>query len=176
VRSPCSFLASFSVGILCSYLYACFEPQKNGASQVYTIIVEGGIIGLLLILLAAALAEYTLIGFLPSYWPGLQLLLGGLLLLITLSNQRFVITKLLEFYPIRFFGMISYGFYLYHDFILWNIYNRLSPLLGNSPFNTNISKSVLAFILTTWGAWASYEFVEKRLTTHLVNIWGKVRL
>lgn len=174
VRSPFSFLASFSVGILCSYLYACFESKKNKKSLIYTLITGGGIIGSLFILLAAAIAEYSLIGFPPSYWPGVQLLLGALLLLITLSSHKFVITQLLEFYPIRFFGMISYSFYLYHDFILWNIHNRLSPLLGNSPFNTNISKSILAFVLTTWVAWIFYEFVEKRLT-RFSNIWIKVR-
>jgi peptidoglycan/LPS O-acetylase OafA/YrhL len=169
MRSPVTYLAGFSAGVLCSCLYAYFENKTRAASRFYSIVSEGGKTVLALILMTVAVAVGRFSGPYPSYWPAFQLLAGGLLLVVIFSSHKFGIARLLEFRPIRFLGVISFSFYLYHDIILWNVYNRVGPLLGESALNTNVFMGLLAFILTTGVAWVSYELVEKRITTYIVD-------
>lgn len=81
------------------------------------------------------------------------------------------ITWLLELSPVRWVGLISYSFYLYHDFVLWNVYHRL-PLDRLGPWaNSNLVKALMAYALTLGVAGISYALIERRLTN-----WLKVAL
>ncbi|MCB0168227.1 MAG: acyltransferase [Anaerolineae bacterium] len=167
-QSPFSNLASFSTGVICSYLYVRHSGRK-AASHLRSITFEGITIVLVLALLIIALTSNRFAGFAPSLWPGLQLILGGLLLALTLSHHRFGIIQLLELYPIRYLGIISFSFYLYHDLILWNVFNRLRPFLGETVLNANLPKCLIAFLLTIGVAWGFYTLVEGRLTTYFMK-------
>jgi peptidoglycan/LPS O-acetylase OafA/YrhL len=169
MRSPFRYLAGFSAGILCSCLFVYFENKVGRESRFYSAISEGGKAILALILLIVAIAVGRFSGPYPSYWPGFQLLAGSLLLVVILSSPRFGIARLLEFRPIRFLGVISFSFYLYHDIVLSNVYSHAGSLLGNSALNTNVFKGLVAFLLTAGVAWVSHELVEKRLTTYIVD-------
>jgi peptidoglycan/LPS O-acetylase OafA/YrhL len=171
MRSPFRYLAGFSAGILCSCLYVYLENKVGRAPRFYSVGSEFGKAVLALILFTVAIALGRFSGPYPTYWPGFQLLVGSLFLVVILSSPRFGITRLLEFPLIRFWGMISFSFYLYHDIVLSNVYTHVGSLLGSSPLNTNVFKGLVAFVLTTGVAWISFELVEKRLTTHIIDGW-----
>lgn len=108
------------------------------------------------------------IGLPPTGWPGLSLLFALLVLGTALGRSPGGITWLLELRPIKWIGIISYSFYLYHDFVLWTVYNRLDvPGLFVSP---DLLKAIIAFGLTLLIAWASYVLIEQKFTMQLRRV------
>jgi peptidoglycan/LPS O-acetylase OafA/YrhL len=86
----------------------------------------------------------------------------GLLINEVVTGGTTIITKLFSFSPLRFFGKISYGFYIFH----WPVYmlitpwitRLLSPLLNGHALN--FSTSLLATIAAIIISWLSFRYFE----------------
>lgn len=88
----------------------------------------------------------------------------GLLVNEGVEKEKTFINTVLSFRPLRFFGTISYGLYVFH----WPLYMMLAPGLsnwsaGNLRFmNPSIVASIVATLLAILVAWLSFHFFEKR--------------
>lgn len=94
-------------------------------------------------------------------------LFASLVLLVASGWGLTIFGQILDLKPVKFIGTISYSFYLYHDLVLWNTYNRIAhfykPLLSH-----NSIKAMIAFGITLALAWLSYRMIEAPFRT-----WGK---
>jgi peptidoglycan/LPS O-acetylase OafA/YrhL len=87
----------------------------------------------------------------------------GLLVNEAVTGGTPLIDTIFSFAPLRFFGRISYGFYMFH----WPVYLLLSPWLyaqlsgklgGHS---LNFTVSILATIAAIIISWLSYRYYER---------------
>jgi peptidoglycan/LPS O-acetylase OafA/YrhL len=105
------------------------------------------------------------------------MLFGILVFLVSISKGQFGLARLLEVRPVKFLGVISYSFYLYHDYVLWNTYNVLLRDPFVSLLKSSLVKALVAYLLTVAVAWVSYRLVEapvRRMgTTYLARVRRK---
>lgn len=86
-------------------------------------------------------------------------ILTGILLVYVRSNQHSILVRVLEFYPLRKLGLISYGFYVFHaPFGSENI-QMLSDKLGLH--NLLFSHYFLEFGLPLLAASISWKYIEQ---------------
>lgn len=165
---PLFGLAHFSAGIAAAYVYIRLlqngtQPQRSRVRQI------GDVLSVISVALLASVALFSpTVGLPPSSWPGLSLLFAMLVLGTSLGGASNRVTWLLEFGPIRWLGIVSYSFYLYHDFVLWTVYNRLEvPRLFMDP---DLLKAIIAFGLALPIAWVSFVFIEQKLTMQIRRV------
>jgi peptidoglycan/LPS O-acetylase OafA/YrhL len=104
--------------------------------------------------------------YLHDIWTGilfpelLGLLFASLLLVVYTDNG--LITRILEWSPIRYLGRVSYGLYLYHWPILVAVQmiagDRRCPILGDQ-----LIRCLIVISLTVIVAILSFEFIERPL-------------
>ncbi len=88
-------------------------------------------------------------------------LLMGLLLVSIYRNQDSTIVRVLEFAPIRYFGSISYGFYLYHGFVtLDNVKKILHAATGIDLVVPHPLPTLLNFLIPFTAAALSWHVIE----------------
>ncbi len=156
----------FAAGIMMAFMYLKLRGYLPFRRAIHARAVEILAFLSLLAVMLVALFSPT-IGVAPSGWPGLPLLFASLVIWVSLGGAKGGLTWFLELAPVRWVGLISYSFYLYHDFVLWNVYHRL-PLTGLGAWvNSNLVKGLVAYALTLVVAGISYAFVERRLTDWL---------
>jgi peptidoglycan/LPS O-acetylase OafA/YrhL len=174
IDSPLVGLAHFSAGIATGYFYIYFKHVwKRGLSPTLLNILTLLVVAALVVL---ALVNRDELGLPPTAWPFMSAAFAGLILLVSL--QRSGIVRWLESGPIRFLGLVSYSFYLYHALILAWVYEYFPGFLRYTWLDNNPFKILLAYLLTTGVAWISYRFVEQfflarltplKATTHSVE-------
>jgi peptidoglycan/LPS O-acetylase OafA/YrhL len=87
----------------------------------------------------------------------------GLLVNEAVSGETKIINSILSFSLLRFFGRISYGFYIFH----WPVYLLVSPALFTplskyfSGHALNFSVSLLATLLAVIISWISFRYYER---------------
>ena len=82
--------------------------------------------------------------------------LGAVLILVWIANnQNSFLVRMLEWYPIKYIGMISYGLYIWQGFFVRTGPN-IEPKIWVHDFPFNIILTFLISIL-------SYEFFEKKI-------------
>lgn len=100
----------------------------------------------------------------PSWllaWPEiLEGIVAGLLVWGCVRGFRGVFGKLLESAPLRFFGKISYGIFIYHLLLLFMVESWLAPL-GFGPKTAPLIWSALMFGVTVLVATASWFWLEE---------------
>jgi len=172
---PIFGLAHFATGIMAAFIYIKLQGRRSGQHIIHSPVVEVLAITSLLALALAALFSLEL-GVEPSGWPGLPLLFASLILWVSLGGARGGVTWFLELRPVRWIGLISYSFYLYHDFVLWNVYHRLPLGLLGPWADSSLTKGLVAYALTVGIAGASYALVERRLTKWLKDTLRGLRV
>jgi peptidoglycan/LPS O-acetylase OafA/YrhL len=158
-------LTEFSAGIVCGLIFLVLSQKTPSRKRMFGFELIAGM--LVLSLIMVALLDLSVFGLAPTSWPLLPALFGGLVLFTALGNGRFGVTALLESPPVYWLGLISYSFYLYHDLVLWNVYNRFPSALEHTVLAGNVGKACVAFVLTVVVSWASFELIETRLTRRL---------
>ena len=138
------------------------EPQEGRKSWL-----GAGLIAAYLALIAAMWAS-------PKFTPETALLVAGvplivasllaaLLLRTVFLNQSGWLVRVLEFWPIRMLGRISYGFYLYHKLLpSWMVYWTLKDLGITTEANYWV-EFFAAFVVSLALATASWLLIEKPL-------------
>ena len=89
----------------------------------------------------------------------------GVLLVRLFLNQASGIVAVLEFTPLRWFGRVSYGFYLFHNFL--TVY-QMTTLVRHFGLRVNISTPWLAplsFVVSLAVATASWVLLERPVQT-----------
>jgi peptidoglycan/LPS O-acetylase OafA/YrhL len=76
------------------------------------------------------------------------------------SNQASLLVRLLDLWPLRKLGRISYGFYLYHNFVKLD---SIRPLLGISFEPSNKLRVAIEFLITVAVATLSWIAIERPL-------------
>jgi len=160
---------------MAAFIYIKLQGRRSGQHIIHSPVVEVLAITSLLALALAALFSLEL-GVEPSGWPGLPLLFASLILWVSLGGARGGVTWFLELRPVRWIGLISYSFYLYHDFVLWNVYHRLPLGLLGPWADSSLTKGLVAYALTVGIAGASYALVERRLTKWLKDTLRGLRV
>ncbi len=158
-HSPIIGLAYFAAGIAFGYVY--LRLRERAALAVPAIIPELIAVAIIITVAAIASTGLSLAGLTTETWPRLALLYGALVVAVALGGRTFGVTWLLESAPIRFVGMISYSFYLYHDYILYLVFDRL-PNLAIGALSNGVVKMLLAYGITLVVATISYYAVETR--------------
>jgi len=88
--------------------------------------------------------------------------LVGPLLLSLYRNQKSTIVSFLELWPLRSLGRISYGFYIYHEFVKTSYLEKiLSHALGTAIVFTSPIGLALNFLLPLGAAIFSWHFIEQ---------------
>jgi peptidoglycan/LPS O-acetylase OafA/YrhL len=109
---------------------------------------------LALVLVACSHPAYDISG-----WPRIGIHLSLLLLVVScVVREQHVLQSALRFWPLRRIGIVSYGIYLYHHFVMHLIEktNKHFGLTSRIPF-------VVVLSLATWAfAEASYRIYESR--------------
>ena len=87
--------------------------------------------------------------------------LYGLLVLIAFIHREGLLAKALRFPVFGWFGMLSFGIYLFHQPVSGLLH---ASIRGSQPRITNISDAsitLLALVVTLLLAWLSYRFIER---------------
>jgi peptidoglycan/LPS O-acetylase OafA/YrhL len=165
--SPLVGLTHFCWGVLCAYLYlriARKSAQPNARFDVAAVVT------LLAIGIVALFDLDRRLGYPPIGWPGAPVLFGLLILFVSLSRTKYGAAALLEWKPVKFFGIISYSFFLYHDLVLRKVFAGLPDFFPDAFAANLLSKGAFAFTITLLISWFSYRLVEKRLTAWLKRV------
>ncbi len=152
-------IAYFASGIAFGYVYLALK--ESAAHSLLRIAPELGGVGILFLIVPAAMSGYPLVGMDSTLWPRLALAYGVLVAAIALGGSTLGLTWLLELPPLRYLGMISYSFYLYHDFMLHIAFHWL-PDLSFGMLPGDIARALTAFVLTVVVASISYYAIETR--------------
>lgn len=170
LSSPFVGLGAFAGGMAFGCLYLLWREHDGLRTTRMKAVVEASSV-LVVVLLLLLAAKPDMFGDRLRPWPLPQLLFAALVLLVGLSRSRVGLARLLEWRPIWYVGLVSYSFYLYHDYVLWNTFNRLLP--GAVPWlpQFDIVKAMVAYTLTLALAWVSYEIVERRVTGKIRAAW-----
>lgn len=156
---PIIGLAYFASGIAFGYVY--LKLRDRVALAVPAIIPELIAIAIIVTVAEIASTGLSLAGLTTETWPRLALLYGVLVVAVALGGRTFGVTWLLESAPIRFIGMISYSFYLYHDYVLYLVFDRL-PNLAFGALSNGVVKMLLAYGITLVISTISYYAIETR--------------
>lgn len=99
----------------------------------------------------------------PTYAQFAPLLVGPLLVSIYL-NQKQLLVKVLELWPLRITGQMSYGIYLYHNFAYPSfIVTPIEKLFGVSIVLPKYADLSISVVMTLVVAALSWNFIEKPL-------------
>lgn len=161
LHSPILGAANFCAGIGAGYFYVVrsqAEKSRRGSS-LFTEIAAYAVFLMLPFLTQVTLRHSQNLS--PSGWPVVPLLFAFLTLATSQGTQPWGIGRILDLAPLRLLGTVSYSFYLWHDFVLWTVWNRLPRDLGNL-LGGNIAKTACALLITSVVAWISYQLLELR--------------
>ncbi|WP_188080192.1 acyltransferase [Neorhizobium sp. P12A] len=106
---------------------------------------------------------FTLAG-LPNFTLLIAPLLAGLLIVLISVNQNNVAIRLLELPALRGVGVVSYGFYLFHGFVLGpsgRFISEITALDGGVAFK--LLQVTCAFFVTMIVSMVSFLYFEKKL-------------
>lgn len=101
----------------------------------------------------------------------------GLLVHETVTGGTPLLTKVFSFAPLRFFGRISYGFYMFH----WPVYLLISPWLyqlfapGLGGQALQFTVSILATLAAILLSWLSFRYFESYFL-NLKDRWASPRI
>lgn len=101
----------------------------------------------------------------------------GLLVHETVTGGTPLLTKIFSFAPLRFFGRISYGFYMFH----WPVYLLISPWLyqlfapGLGGQALQFTVSILATLAAILLSWLSFRYFESYFL-NLKDRWASPRI
>lgn len=165
--SPFVRFAEFSVGLGFGYLFVLLKKSRSGLIRTDSPLWSAVEFVVILALAARAILPLALPAMPPAGWPTTPLLFGAFIFLAGYSRSRLRVGALLENRVLRALGRISYSFYLFHDLVLWNVYNRLPDRFALPGLSPNLTAALLAFILTVAVAAASYYLIERKVTTAL---------
>jgi peptidoglycan/LPS O-acetylase OafA/YrhL len=150
------WLVVFGLGILCSVLYIYFTsvapPLKDTARRLENIgavsFVGGCALALLLAFSPSDRGSVVQTGFGVAY----AMLLFGILF----GWQIF--RRIFAYRAVRFVGLISYSFYIWHSIVL----RMIEPLVAGLPFISHvIARFLLGGALSVVVAYVSYQLVER---------------
>lgn len=110
-------------------------------------------------MLGAFLAA-PLLATLGHAWSAIALPAVAILLVQTYLNQASWIVRLLEIAPLRQFGRISYGFYLYHNFLSVYQMAKVAGWLGMQTDPHNPVLVPISFMVSLGAAMASWLLIE----------------
>lgn len=158
-------LPDFAVGIACGLAHGYLVSGSRPDGSRFPWIVEVGAVSSIALCAFLAHAYNQLGGTSFFHWPLVSLAFGGLVLSVSLSSLPYGIAAFLDLPPIRWLGLVSYSFYLYHDVVLWNVFNKLPGLIGDAWLPGRMELAALSYILTLLVAWTSYRFIEQRFRT-----------
>lgn len=114
----------------------------------------------------AAIAVFILCGASKQTAPvlALECLSAAILIMLVAWRQDMALFKPLDFKLVRFYGRISYSFYLLHPLGMLFAYSAINPLAlhaWGAPLSlTIIFDTLAAILLTTPLAWLTWRFVE----------------
>ena len=162
--SPLVRLAEFSVGCGSGYLFVLLQKGRPSWLRAESLLWTAVELAVLLALTARAALPWSWAGMPPAGWPIVPLLFGALIFLAGYSRSRPRIGAFLEIRVLRTLGRISYSFYLFHDLVLWNVYNRLPDVFPVTGLSPQLAAGLLAFVLTVVVAAASYHLIERKAT------------
>jgi peptidoglycan/LPS O-acetylase OafA/YrhL len=118
-----------------------------------------GAVALTLVVLAAMTADFLLRGSTSRSVLAFPFFMASIYVFI-FQNQTSLLVRALDFGPIRGLGRISYGFYLYHNFVKleW-----IRPLIGISFEPSNKIRVAIEFLITLLVAVLSWFVIERPL-------------
>ena len=172
VHSVIAGLPDFAVGIACGLAHGYLVSGSRLVGSRFPWIVELGAAASIALCALLALAYNRIGGTYAFHWPLLSMVFGGLVLSVSLSSLSYGIAAFLELPPIRWLGLVSYSFYLYHDVVLWNVFNRLPRFLESAWTPSRSELSALSYAITVLVAWISYRFVEQRFLHRSAGLDG----
>ncbi len=154
-------MAYFASGIAFGYVYQWVQNKRRAGLPWHPVAPELIAIGFIVLLIPFAMASPNLAGVTILTWPRLALFYGVIVAAVALGGQTRGLTSFLEWGPIRWLGMISYSFYLYHDLALHLSFHYL-PNLTLGPVSDGTVKGVIAFGVTVVVSALSYYLIETR--------------
>lgn len=171
VHSPVIGLAQFAAGIAFAGFYTRLRNRELDGHAVSRAWLEiAGYLSLPLTALATMALFGRLYPISPVGWPILPILFALSVLLVSISRARLGVASALELAPVRTLGTISYSFYLWHDFVLWAVFNSAFIARISS---SSLVKSGLAFLVTCGVAWLSYRLLERRFARLVARLLDK---
>lgn len=102
--------------------------------------------------------------------------LAALLVLAAIQPGTLVF-RCLHLYPLRWLGRISYGFYVFHDILHWQIASWLLPpgVYSGVAFWRLAGTWVIPLVITVVASWLSFHFFESRFL-ELKERWASPRV
>lgn len=173
LSSPILGMTQFASGIAIGSMYTRHKSRRpDGRAPGSAWLEIAGYLVFPLAILGTPAALSPLSDFSPIGWPIVPTLFALLVLLVSLSRSRFGVAAVLELPPVRTLGMISYSFYLWHDFVLWTVFNH-APIAQIS--TNNAVRGGLAFLITFGVAWLSYQLLERRFGRLVARLLDRIQ-
>lgn len=173
LSSPILGMTQFASGIATGGIYTRYKNKASEGDASGRVWLEAaGYLVVPLAVLGTPAALAPLRHFSPIGWPVVPTLFALLVLLVSLSQSRFGVAAVLELPPVRTFGIISYSFYLWHDFVLWTVFNR-APM-AQIP-TSNVGRSIIAFFGAFGLAWVSYQLLERRFGRVVARVLDRIQ-
>ena len=97
-----------------------------------------------------------------TQWKLTSALIGALAVTIIVSHRNAPALWFLRIRPVMFIGQISYGIYLYHQFVNYGLEQVLPPLRGSLVFAIKVSVSIALAAIS----WKLFESPINRLKRH----------
>jgi len=168
----------FAAGSLCGIMI-----PTSGTLFSFSMLALGGLTGLYVsrvgprvatialsiaapIVVLAIAADYALTKALTHSVP-LFPLLAAILYVFIFQRQQSTLVRWLDCWPLRKLGRISYGFYLYHNFMKLN---WIGPALGISVEPSNKLRVALELLITIAVATLSWILIERPLLAKKLNL------
>jgi peptidoglycan/LPS O-acetylase OafA/YrhL len=137
-----------------------FEPRRENVFMTSTFYDSfvGVVVSAILVILSSPLQNYLSLPFARYYFPLVPVLIGFVIIFTPRGN---CFLRVLEWRPIRYLGMISFGVYVYH-YPVMSAWSKLFGIAGFTP-----ETQWVVFALITWAtsvaiAIVSYETLERR--------------
>lgn len=172
LHSPVMGLAPFCAGIVAGYVRVVLSQaaESRAANSLWWEIAP-----YLTLLVAPPLTQLTINTiwlWSPTGWPVVPALFAILVLGVSQGRRTWGLAAILDIAPLRLLGKVSYSFYLWHDFVLGTVWDRLlgasSGMLGS-----NTAKTVCALLITSVVAWLSYQLLELRFGRIVAQLWDR---
>jgi len=159
LHSPLVGVMYFAAGIAAAY-FSAVAIESGAASRNRrrdAVVVASGVAALLLLVVIDS-RFYQL----PT---SLRLAImacvyAGIVYVVATGEHVWGVVDLLDARPIRLLGVVSYSFYLYHDYALWIIFDSVPSAGYDIPYGYPM-KTLLAFALSLAFAILSYTAIER---------------